>query len=84
MEQVHYFDPGVLLVKLLVLGPPFPGDAVREFGDFLGHRAAVVQQPFRLILFAHAFGSDADALVQRLLHPEQLAKLVGAFHAQNI
>ena len=31
--------PGIPLAKLLVLGPPFPGDAVSQLGDLLGHCA---------------------------------------------
>src|ERR1041384_2356782 len=42
VKQVHDFDARVLLVELLVFGPPFPRNAVGEFGDFLGHGAAIV------------------------------------------
>lgn len=36
MKQIDDFDPGILLVELLVLGPPFPRDTVRQLGDLLG------------------------------------------------
>ena len=53
-----------------LLNRPFGADEVWD------HRPRVVQQPLRLLLFAHAGGVHADALIQRLLHPEQLFELI--------
>ena len=84
MEQVNDLDARVLLVKLLILGPPFPGHAVGEFGHLLLHGARVVQQPLGFFLLAHAVGLDADAFVEGLLHPKEFAQLVGIFHWPRI
>jgi len=73
MEEVHDLDAGVLLVKLLVFGPPLPGHAVGQLGHFLLHGPGVVEQPLGLIGLAHAIGLDADALVKGLLHPKEFA-----------
>ena len=42
MKQVNDFNTRILLVKFLILRPPFPWDAIGEFGHFLRHRAAVI------------------------------------------
>src|ERR1700683_3005830 len=76
VEEIDDFDLGVLGIEFLVFRPPFPGHAVDEFGDFLRHGARVVEEPFGLFLLAHAGGAHADALVQRLLHPEQFLELI--------
>jgi len=49
MKQVHHLDAGVLLIELLILGPPFPRHTVGEFGEFLRHGPAVVQNPFGFV-----------------------------------
>ena len=67
MEQVHDFDSRILLIEFLVFGPPFPGHAVGQLGNFLRHGAAIIQQPFRFFLLCHAFGIHADALIQGVL-----------------
>lgn len=77
MEEVDDLDAGVLLVELLVFGPPLPGHGVGELGHLLLHRAEVVEDPFDLFLLGHAGGFDADALVERLLHLEDFFELVG-------
>ncbi|MFM1941822.1 MAG: hypothetical protein RI897_804 [Verrucomicrobiota bacterium] len=80
VEEVDDFDPGVLFIELLVFGPPFPGDAIGEFGHFLGHGAAVIEDPFRFFFVRHAIGDDADAFVEGFLHTEEFAELVGFVH----
>ena len=42
MKKIHHLHPGILLVDLLVFGPPFPGKAVDQLGDLLGHGTGVV------------------------------------------
>ena len=84
MKQVHHLDARVLLVELLILGPPFPRDAVGEFGHFLLHGAGVVEQPLGFFLLAHTVGFHADAFVEGLLHPKEFAELVGVFHARRM
>ena len=43
LSVVHDFDPGILLVKLLILGPPLPWNAVGQFRDLLRHGTAIVE-----------------------------------------
>ena len=73
MEQVDNLDAGVLLVEFLVLGPPFPRNAVGQFGDFLAHGAAVVEYPLGFLLAAHPVCLHADPLIERLLHPKEFS-----------
>jgi hypothetical protein len=84
MEQVHHFHARVLLVELLVFGPPFPRDAVGQLSHFLRHRAAVIEDPLGLFLLGHAVRVDADALVERLLHTKEFAQLIRFFHPRKI
>src|ERR1017187_7927058 len=84
MEKINDLDPRVLVVEFLILCPPFPRHAVGEFGDFLRHGAAIIQNPFGFFRLAHAVGFDADAFVEGFLHAEQIAELVGFFHARSI
>ena len=70
MQQIHDLNPGVLLIKGLVLRPPFPRHAISQFGDFLTHGAAVLQQPSLPLLVAHEVGIHADALIKLLLQVE--------------
>src|SRR5581483_664875 len=46
VEQVDHLDPRILLVVLLVFGPPLPRYGIDELGQFLLHRARVVEDPF--------------------------------------
>lgn len=73
VKQVYDFHTSVLLVKFLILGPPFPRDAVGEFGHFLLHGAGVIEQPLGFFLFGHAVGFDTDAFVEGFLHPKEFA-----------
>ena len=77
VEEVDDLDAGVLLVELLVLGPPLPGHGVGQLSHLLLHSAEVVEDPFDLFFLGHAGGFDADALVERLLHLEDFFELVG-------
>ena len=80
MQQVNYLDAGVLFVKLLVLGPPFPRNAVGQLGNLLGHRTAVIQNPLLALLVSHAGGVYADFEIEGLLHLEDFVELVGFGH----
>ena len=77
VEQVDHLDAGVLLVELLVLGPPFPRHAVGQLGHFLRHRAGVIEHPFRLRLLVHRGGIHANAQIQGRLHAEEFVQFVG-------
>lgn len=84
VKQIHDLDARVLLVELLILGPPFPRDAVGQFGDLLRHGAGVIENPLGLFLFAHAFHVDANTFVQGVLHAPEFAELIRFFHRQRI
>src|ERR1035437_522449 len=84
VQQVDDLDTSVLFVKLLVFGPPFPRDAVGEFGDFLGHCAAVVEHPLLALFVGHVDSVDADAFVELLLKAEKFVEFVGLCHRENI
>jgi len=77
MEEVDDLDAGVLLVELLILGPPLPRYGIGQLGHLLLHGAEVVEDPFDLFFLGHAGGFDANALVERLLHQEDFFELVG-------
>ena len=74
VEEVHHFHFRILFVVGLVLGPPFPGNAVRQFGQFLGHGPAIVQRPLGFLLFRHPVGIDADPQIQLLLLGEDFSQ----------
>ena len=84
VEQIDNFDARVLLIKFLVLGPPFPGNAIGEFRDFLRHCPAIIDKPLGFVLIVHAFGPDADTFIQSLLHPKQFTELIWFFHGRKI
>src|SRR5581483_6062919 len=84
MKEIDDLHTGVLLVELLVFGPPFPRHAVGEFGHLLRHGAAIVEDPLRLFLFGHLVRVDADALVQGVLHAKEFAELIRFFHGSEI
>jgi hypothetical protein len=76
MEQIDHLDPGVLGIKGLVFGPPFPGHGIDQFGEFLGHGAGVVEHPLNPLLFGEGGGMDADALVELVLEAEDFFEFV--------
>jgi len=80
VEEVDDFDAGILFIELLVFGPPFPRDAVGEFGDFLGEGAAVVEDPLLALVVGHVGGVDADALVKLVLEAEDFFEFVRCIH----
>ena len=84
VEKVDDFDAGILFVELLVFGPPFPRNAVGEFGNLLGHGAAVVEHPLNALLFGHVGGVDADFEIERFLHLENFVELVRWNHAGSM
>ena len=76
MEKVHDFDLGVLLVELLVFGPPLPRDAVDQLGRLLLHGPGVIEDPRRLFLLGRRGQIHSNALIQRILHTKDLLKFV--------
>src|SRR6478752_4625888 len=50
VEEVDDLDLGVLLVELLVLGPPLPRHAVDQLSRLLLHGAGIIEDPLRLFL----------------------------------
>lgn len=81
VEEVDDFDFGVLVVEGLVFGPPFPGDAINELGDFLGHGAGVVEDPLGFLFFGEVAKVDADPLVELFLEAEDFFEFIGLSHA---
>ncbi len=80
VKEIDDLDPGILFVELLVLGPPFPRDAIRQLGDFLGQCSAVVQDPLLALLVGHVGGVDADAFVKLLLEAKDFFEFIGFIH----
>ena len=80
VEQIDDFNTGILFIELLVLGPPFPRHTVRQFGDLLGQRPAVVQHPLLPLLIGHMGRVDADSLVKLFLEAKDLFEFVGCIH----
>jgi len=80
VEEINHFDAGVLFVEFLVLGPPFPRDAVSQLRDFLCHRPAIVQDPLLALFVSHVGGVHADFQIEGLLHLEDFVELVGVSH----
>lgn len=85
VKKVDYFDASVLIIELLVFGPPFPRNTVGKFGNFLGHGAAIIEDPFCFFLIGHGVGVDADALVEGFLHSKKFAELIRLliYHAEG-
>jgi hypothetical protein len=79
MEQLGDFGAGFLFVEFLVAGPPFPGDAIGEFGGCLDQRAAVVQGPVLALAVVHFIGVHAGPAVEEFLEEEERLEFVGVF-----
>ena len=80
VKKVHDFDLGVLLVELLVFGPPLPRHAVDQLGRLLLHGASIVKNPFRLFLVSGRRQIYSNTLIERILHTKNLLEFV---HAQE-
>jgi len=78
VKQVHDFDLGVLLVELLILGPPFPRHGVDQLGCLLLQGSRVVENPLRFFLVGCWGQIDADAGVEGGLHAEDFFEFIHA------
>ena len=84
MKKIHHLHPSVLLVDLLVFGPPFPRKAVDQFGNFLRHRARVVEGPLGFFVWGEVSKIDPDLFVEEVLHAEDFVEFVGLGHARFV
>ncbi len=64
VEEVDDFDAGILLVKFLVFGPPFPGEAIDELGELLGHGAGVVEGPLGFVFGGEVGEIDSNLFIE--------------------
>lgn len=80
VQQVDHFDPRVLFIEFLVLRPPFPRNAVRQFRQLLVHGTTVVEDPMGLLGLIHLVGKNPDTLIERLLHSKKFTQLVRRLH----
>ena len=76
VEKVDDFDAGILFVELLVFGPPFPWDTIREFSNLLAHSATVTQQPLLALGISQVCRVHANALVEFPLETEDFVESV--------
>ena len=80
VEQVDDLHAGVLLVDFLVFGPPFPWEAINQFGEFLAHGPGIIEGPFGFFIGGEIGEVDPDFFVQKILHAEDFLELVGLGH----
>ena len=84
VEEVDNFDAGVLLVEFLVFGPPFPGEAIDELGEFLGHGAGVVEGPLGFVLGGEVGEIDPNLFIEEVLHAEDFVEFIGGSHRELV
>lgn len=82
MEEVDDFDAGVLLVDLLVFGPPFPRETIDEFGQLLAHGAGVVEGPFCFVVLRERGEVHPDLFIEEILHAEDFVEFIGCGHRE--
>lgn len=70
VKEVDDLDAGVLLVDLLVFGPPFPRETIDQLGELLGHGAGVVERPLGFFVGGKVGQIDPDLFVEEVLHAE--------------
>ena len=84
VEEVNDLHAGVLLIDLLVFGPPFPREAIDQFGQFLTHGAGIIEGPFGFLIGREICEVDSDFFVQKVLHAEDFLELVGLGHSEFV
>ena len=84
VEEVDDFNAGVLLVEFLVFGPPFPGEAIDELGEFLGHGAGVVEGPLGFVLGGEVGEIDPNLFIEEVLHAEDFVEFIGGSHRELV
>lgn len=84
VKEVDDFDAGVLFIEFLVFGPPFPGEAIDELGEFLGHGAGVVEGPLGFVLGGEVGEIDSNLFIEEVLHAEDFVELVGGSHRKLV
>jgi len=84
VEEVDDFNAGVLLVEFLVFGPPFPGEAIDELGEFLGHGAGVVEGPLGFVLGGEVGEIDSNFFIEEVLHAEDFVEFIGRSHRELV
>ena len=84
VKEVDDFDAGVLLVEFLIFSPPFPGEAIDELGEFLGHGAGVVEGPFGFVLGGEVGKIDPNLFIEEVLHAEDFVEFIGGSHRELV
>ncbi len=84
VKEVDDFDASVLLVEFLVFGPPFPGKAIDELGELLGHGAGVVEGPLGFVLGGEVGEIDPNLFIEEVLHAEDFVKFIGGSHRELV
>ena len=82
VEEVDDFDACVLLIDLLVFGPPFPRETIDEFGQLLAHGAGVVEGPFCFVVWRERGEVHPDLFIEEVLHAEDFVELIGCGHRE--
>ncbi len=67
MEEIHNFHFGILCIKGLIFGPPFPWHRVHQFSEFLLHGTGVIEQPGGLIFLRETVQLYPDTLIELFL-----------------
>ena len=84
VKQIDDLYAGVLFIDLLVFGPPFPGKAIDQFGQFLAHGAGIIEGPFGFFIGREIGQVDPDFFVQKVLHTEDFLELVSLGHREFV
>ncbi len=84
VKEVDDFDAGVLFVEFLVFGPPFPGKAIDELGEFLGHGTGVVEGPLGFVFGREVGEINPNLFIEEVLHAEDFVKFIGGSHRRLV
>ena len=84
VKEVDDFDAGVLLIEFLIFSPPFPGEAIDELGEFLGHGAGVVEGPLGFVLGGEVGEIDPNLFIEEVLHAEDFVEFIGGSHRELV
>ena len=84
VKEVDDFDAGVLLIEFLIFSPPFPGEAIDELGEFLGHGAGVVEGPLGFVLGGEVGEIHSNFFIEEVLHAEDFVEFIGGSHRELV